>query len=1321
LARYNDHSNAKRVENQDNELGQLKDSTISSQLESKMEGYHNNNQHSNGGNSRPNTNSNMQAPPPVQQGYLMGGADNSMMFPTSTTNMPFSAAAGWGSFPPPQQHTQPQAFQQASFAPAQFMFSPPSYTTTTNNNNSNSNNSSDGSSRGGAGGNAGQQQTQQKIQHQVSDNTNNSSKQSHQETTSSLSSNGTKQRPMYQQQQQSMEIMRLNNNTSFTMPHQSHEDFLNAMNAAVQAQNAIQTQPQQQQGINQSPPFYQLSSPYGNVNIGIPNTAYGSNNGAPQTQNQQQQMAPTFGAFCMDPNTLAMLQQQQHQNNLLHQQQQQPAVNKPSSAPVPVPLLPASALEQDPSLSAKGNSKPRNMNAKKATFQSKPNSSSKVSSKASAGAKKRASTNSKRPAAAVASANNSVVAASTCDGEYCSDSGDDYDCEDNLHMPNSSASVDMTTDEKARQNRERNREHARSTRARKKAYVSKLKELVEGLHAQRADEARKRRFATQRLAEVQGVRRTVVRSFLTGLATFESSKRKWATWIEENDFWLKQPVTPFRYFCRNETEASAGGGGDHRISRGISAIISEAASLAVMIDGIGSRNPRWMHIKRENYLLRTGGEAALLEQNAADARKAAEKQSAGGDSSGTCSKSCHMPSSVGVASDRLQHAMSSLSSSSSGGGGHNSSSSRSSGSGSEEERQKSAAILSLKRKRGVAAAAESSAALLQERSNGALKKSKKHSSPSKGQPVTGKQSPETLANTAQGVATAITTANDESAESGEASKPSSSDPSGSGAAKVVSASSSGIASQGPPAAMSSSGGSGSSKERSPNTEFHDYNAPSLPDELPDGSDADGSVSSPTGDDSGNSSNDGGAVADRESGTGGSSEQSSRMDSSSSQEDEQEIKQDPGNLKDDMLHRHHHHRQKRARSSVAPGSVCSDSATTDAVKDGKKPSNSGTSNNSTSMDMSVQHVLIPQASQVPSNITTCAPGSRSIASSENSSNGRTKLAEVPAITLPPFMGIGKRPQGYDASAPTAVTSATKSSSETVMTSLKAPQMVVSNTNLEIATTRSAGNAEDCSKSQDGASQQDTASCSVISSSQAAQSNLPQIRGYFHINEDDMLITDDVMMCPFLFRSQDAVICGALSEVNMPGMLRASFSARNKLNHVEMIYDAMGFMQQLERASGSEGIAQVVPNSLEMALSPNRNEARAISMAQAPYPLICVNEAFTKLTKYTQMEAEGKELTKLLRGPKTIDLEHACRPPHNFATVASGICACTVVVHYDKNGRDFLNYICSYPLKNLHGEVTHLLHICKELTAPEQIPQASSQYFFQNTSISFQQKI
>jgi hypothetical protein len=110
---------------------------------------------------------------------------------------------------------------------------------------------------------------------------------------------------------------------------------------------------------------------------------------------------------------------------------------------------------------------------------------------------------------------------------------------------------DLTAQERAQQNRDRNREHARSTRLRKKAYVSKLKELVEGLHAERTEEVRQRRVAIQHLAETQDVRRAVVRSFLRFQSSYETDKRKWMTLLED-DFWLKQPVTPHRCFRRSE-------------------------------------------------------------------------------------------------------------------------------------------------------------------------------------------------------------------------------------------------------------------------------------------------------------------------------------------------------------------------------------------------------------------------------------------------------------------------------------------------------------------------------------------------------------------------------------------------------------------------------------------------------------------------------------------------------------------------------------------------------------------------------------------------
>jgi len=203
---------------------------------------------------------------------------------------------------------------------------------------------------------------------------------------------------------------------------------------------------------------------------------------------------------------------------------------------------------------------------------------------------------------------------------------------------------------------------------------------------------------------------------------------------------------------------------------------------------------------------------------------------------------------------------------------------------------------------------------------------------------------------------------------------------------------------------------------------------------------------------------------------------------------------------------------------------------------------------------------------------------------------------------------------------------------------------------------------------------------MESSSSNSSQLPQIRAAYHINEDDMILMEDVLMCPFIFRSQDAVVCGALAECVMPGMFRAHFSIRNKLLSVEMVYDAMGFMQQLERASGSERTAQIIPGSLEMALSPTSAEARVITLAEPPFLIVNVNEVWTRMTKYTQMEVEGRELGSLLEGEKTLlDAgERPGKPRHNFEDVAKGMSASSTNIHYDKDGREFVDYVCSYPL-------------------------------------------
>ncbi len=106
---------------------------------------------------------------------------------------------------------------------------------------------------------------------------------------------------------------------------------------------------------------------------------------------------------------------------------------------------------------------------------------------------------------------------------------------------------------KAKQNRERNREHARSTRLRKKAYVQKLKEMADGLRAIQTDEIRQRRLAVHQMTEMQKTRKRLIQKFLEYHASYEEDPQAWASLVEDN-FWLKQPVTPFRSFRRSEVE-----------------------------------------------------------------------------------------------------------------------------------------------------------------------------------------------------------------------------------------------------------------------------------------------------------------------------------------------------------------------------------------------------------------------------------------------------------------------------------------------------------------------------------------------------------------------------------------------------------------------------------------------------------------------------------------------------------------------------------------------------------------------------------------------
>ena len=91
---------------------------------------------------------------------------------------------------------------------------------------------------------------------------------------------------------------------------------------------------------------------------------------------------------------------------------------------------------------------------------------------------------------------------------------------------------------------------------------------------------------------------------------------------------------------------------------------------------------------------------------------------------------------------------------------------------------------------------------------------------------------------------------------------------------------------------------------------------------------------------------------------------------------------------------------------------------------------------------------------------------------------------------------------------------------------------------------------------------------------------------------------------------------------------------------------------------------------MALAPCKDEARAITLAKSPHPIVSVNDAWTKMTGYTQLDVEGKMLS-VIHGERTVGDElcnELCneiwgKPRHYLDSVARGECACSTNIYYN----------------------------------------------------------
>jgi hypothetical protein len=147
--------------------------------------------------------------------------------------------------------------------------------------------------------------------------------------------------------------------------------------------------------------------------------------------------------------------------------------------------------------------------------------------------------------------NNWVAACSNSSvtNSECSPVGGDSKANNRVRRQN------LTADERAQQNRDRNREHARNTRLRKKAYVEELKRTLTELVAQRDVTDAEKRQSAQRELEQREVRFRVTEEFLKLRGRNEGNFARWSAILEEG-FMLTLPVLNVYKMGKGETSSS---------------------------------------------------------------------------------------------------------------------------------------------------------------------------------------------------------------------------------------------------------------------------------------------------------------------------------------------------------------------------------------------------------------------------------------------------------------------------------------------------------------------------------------------------------------------------------------------------------------------------------------------------------------------------------------------------------------------------------------------------------------------------------------------
>jgi len=217
--------------------------------------------------------------------------------------------------------------------------------------------------------------------------------------------------------------------------------------------------------------------------------------------------------------------------------------------------------------------------------------------------------------------------------------------------------------------------------------------------------------------------------------------------------------------------------------------------------------------------------------------------------------------------------------------------------------------------------------------------------------------------------------------------------------------------------------------------------------------------------------------------------------------------------------------------------------------------------------------------------------------------------------------------------------------------------------------------------------DTASLQVLIQTIGQPSSDQKVQLNYYCFIEDTVIVGDSLMCRWMMRTVNAVQCGGLCELYNHGMLRAEFSPENVMVKIDLMFDVMSFMQQLQRCSGREYF-HMVPNTVAMAKQ-SADEPRMVVSASKPYKIIYVNSRWSTLFGYSLEEVymKGMAIIDGGQGDSSLvaqaDEQFPLQRAYSFLTKTNS-----------RYRIMFPNYLCFYPLAN-EGNMSHYLVVFNEI--------------------------